>query len=91
MARHESGAGLGGVKGLGRLRLQPGQALTYDGVFEIPTTTGIAAARFSVALDEADPDQVTYEVLLAPMGIAADGRPVPPIEHNAFLSDLLQS
>jgi len=88
VARHESGAGLGGVKGLGRLRLQPGQALSYQGGFELPTGTGIAAARFMVALDEADPDRATYEVLLAPMGVSADGRPVPPIEHNSFLSDL---
>lgn len=90
VARTESGAGVGGVKGLGRLRLQPGQALNYQGAFELPTTTGIAAARFMVALDEDDPDRATYEVLLAPMGVSADGRPVPPIEHNAFLSDLQQ-
>ena len=88
VARSETAAGLGGAKGLGRLRLQPGQALTYYGSFELPTTRGIAAARYSVALDEEDPERATYEVLLAPMGVAADGRPVPPIEHKAFLSEL---
>ena len=89
VARSESGAGLGGLKSLGRLRLQPGQALRYEGHIELPTAVGIVAARYSVDLDEADPDRVTYEVLLAPMGVSADGRAVPHIEHKAFLSDLV--
>ena len=76
----ESGVGLGGLKEVGKVRLQPGQALQYQGTFELPTRTGIAAGRYAVALDEDDPDRTTYDIVIAPMGVSTDGRPVPPIE-----------
>ncbi|EOD06118.1 hypothetical protein EMIHUDRAFT_106963 [Emiliania huxleyi CCMP1516] len=85
VARTESGAGLGGVEATGKVRLEPQQGLKYRGMFELPTETGIAAARYVVTLeDEDEEDEATYDVLLAPMGVTADGRPVPHIAQNAF-------
>ena len=86
----ESGAGLGGLEAVGKVRLLPGQALQYQGSFTLPTTTGVAAGRFVVVLDEDDPDRAMYDVIVAPMGVSVDGRPVPPIEHDvrsAWLND----
>ena len=86
----ESGAGLGGLEAVGKVRLIPGQALQYQGSFTLPTTTGVAAGRFVVVLDEDDPDRAMYDVIVAPMGVSVDGRPVPPIEHDvrsAWLND----
>ena len=77
--------GLGGVEATGKVRLEPQQGLKYRGMFELPTETGIAAARYVVTLeDEDEEDEATYDVLLAPMGVTADGRPVPHIAQNAF-------
>ena len=82
----ESGVGLGGAKSTGKVRIPPGRGTRHQGTFRLPTTTGIAAARFLVTLDEADPDGVTYELVVAPMGVSVDGRPVPPIEPAGFLT-----
>lgn len=86
VTRTESGVGLGGVKGVGKVRLEPGQALRYQGTFTLPTPTGIAAGRLVVTLDESDVDRTTFDVLIAPAGCSVDGTPVPPIEHSSFLA-----
>jgi len=78
----ESGPGLGGLRQLGKVRLLPGQALQYQGAFTLPTPTGVAAGRFVVVLDEDEPDRAQYDVVVAPMGVSVDGRPVPPIEQQ---------
>ena len=69
---------------------------TTQGVFELPTPTGIAAARYAVALDESDPDQTTYEVVVAPLGVSTDGgesdilsldaRPCHPLSFHFHVS-----
>ena len=70
----EHGAGLGGLKDTGKVRLKPGQALGYQGTFQLPTSTAIIVGRYFVALDEQDVDRTTYEVVVAPMGASTRRR-----------------
>ena len=80
------GAGLGGLKDTGKVRLKPGQALGYQGTFQLPTSTAIIVGRYFVALDEQDVDRTTYEVVVAPMGASTSGRAVARIQPAEFLA-----
>ena len=42
------------------------------------------AGALQFTMDVMFEDEATYDVLLAPMGVTADGRPVPHIAQNAF-------
>mmetsp|Transcript_62508 Transcript_62508/g.104024 ORF Transcript_62508/g.104024 Transcript_62508/m.104024 type:complete len:370 (+) Transcript_62508:109-1218(+) len=88
VVRSEDGVGLGGNRELGRIRLPSGRGLVYRGNFTLPTSTGVAAGRLIALFDEDDEDDVTYEIVIAPMGVSVDGDVVPPIEHLSFLSAL---
>jgi len=86
----ENGIGLGGTDRTGKVKIPAGRGTRHRGTFELPTSTGIASARFVVTFD-GDGDYSTVEILVAPFGVSVNNEPVRPIERATFLTEIPES